>query len=261
MENLQSKIDTINRHYDNEVAKLNEEREYAISRVKVNDVVENLPSMSIGNIITIFENVSADILKTRGGKKTINEFVSLVKGDRNISSAYALMESVLKNVGIENPKEFITESVSVAIEKSDIEGFKKSKDRLVKLVSEAISRLNPSKIYGKLLVNEGVAKVNDSLEILMCSKKSIKNTASRMNSVNEAVNFLSNSAVESKEDEFKSLKDECINTIDEAWEHHSAVEVRLRLTEMKDKLVKKEYSELTADDDIKYMKELISTIK
>jgi hypothetical protein len=30
---------------------------------------------------------------------------------------------------------------------------------------------------------------------------------------------------------------------------------------MKDKLSKKEYSELTADEDIKYMKELINTIK
>ena len=260
MEKLQSKIDSINKDFDNKIAKLNEERNAAISQAKVDDAIARLSSMSIGNIITIFENVSTDILKTRDGKKTINAFVSLVKEDKNIASAYALMESVTKNVGIENPKEFITESVSVATEKSDISTFNESKKKLVKFVSEALNNVNPVKISEKINVNEGISKINDSLEILVCGKKSIKNTASRLNSMNEAVNFLSSGPVESKEDAFKQFKNECIKTIDEVWEH-SDVSVRIKLTEMKDKLSKKEYSELTADDDIKYMKELIRTIK
>lgn len=260
MEKLQSKIDSINKDFDNKIAKLNEERSAAISQAKVDDAIERLSSMSIGNIITIFENVSTDVLKTRDGKKTINAFVSLVKEDKNIASAYALMESVTKNVGIENPKEFITESVSVATEKSDISTFNDSKKKLVKFVSEALNKVNPVKISEKINVNEGISKINDSLEILVCGKKSIKNTASRLNSINEAVNFLSNKTGESKEDAFEQCKTECIKSIDEAWEQSDSA-VRLKLTEMKDKLSKKEYSELTVDEDIKYMKELINTIK
>lgn len=260
MEKLQSRIDIINQHIDGEIAKLNEERKTLIAQAKVNDTIERLPSMSFGNIITIFENVSTDILKTRDGRKTINAFVSLVKEDKNIASAYALMESVTKNVGIENPKEFITEAVSVATEKSDASSFKASKEKLAKFVAESISKVNANKISEKLVVNEGIAKMNDSLEILMCGKKSIKNTASRLNSVNEAVNFLTKNAGESKEDAFEQCKTECIKSIDEAWEQSDSA-IRLKLTEMKDKLSKKEYSELTADEDIKYMKELINTIK
>ena len=150
MEKLQSKIDSINKDFDNKIAKLNEERNAAISQAKVDDTIARLSSMSIGNIITIFENVSTDILKTRDGKKTINAFVSLVKEDKNIASAYALMESVTKNVGIENPKEFITESVSVATEKSDISTFNDSKKKLVRFVSEALNKVNPVKISEKI---------------------------------------------------------------------------------------------------------------
>ena len=239
MEKLQNRIDNINREIDGKIAKLNEERNALISQAKVDDVVEKLHSMSMGNIITIFENVSADILKTRDGRKTLNAFVALVREDKNISSAYALMESVTKNVGIENPKEFIAESVSVATEKSDIGSFKTSKEKLVRFVSEAISKVNPSKISEKLSVNEGIAKINDSLEILVCGRKTIKNTASRLNSVNEAVNFLSKKVEESKEDVFEQCKNECIKSIDEAWEQSDNA-IRLKLTEMKDKLAKKE---------------------
>lgn len=260
MEKLQNRIDNINKDFDAKIAKLNEERNAAISQAKVDDVIRRLPSMSIGNIITIFENISADILKTRDGRKTINAFVSLVKEDKNIASAYALMESVTKNVGIENPKEFITESVSVAIEKSDISKFNESKKKLVNFVSEAMNAVNPAKISDKIAVNEGMSKINDSLEILVCGKKSIKNTASRLNSINETVNFLSTKNIESKEEVFERFKNECMKSIDEAWEQ-SDNSVRLKLTEMKDKLSKKEYSELTADEDIKYMKELINTVK
>ena len=259
MEKLQNKIDRINMDFDEKIARLNEERNKSISQAKVNDVIEKLPSMSIGNIITIFENVSTDVLKTRYGKKAINAFVSMVKEDKNIASAYALMQSVTKNVGIENPKEFITESVSVAIEKSDIRTFNESKKKLVNFVSNVLSKVNPVKISEKITVNEGISKINDSLEILVCGKKSIKNTASRLKSINETVNFLSNKVSESKEDMFEQCKNECIKSIDEAWEQ-SDNSIRLKLTEMKDKLSKKEYSELTADEDIKYMKELINTV-
>ena len=260
MEKLQNRIDSINKEFDAKIAKLNEERNAAISQARVNDVIEKLPSMSIGNIITIFENVSTDVLKTRDGKKTINAFVSLVKEDKNIASAYALMQSVTKNIGIENPKEFITESVSVAIEKSDISTFNESKKKLVNFMSNVLPKVNPVKISEKITVNEGISKINDSLEILVCGKKSIKNTASRLKSINETVNFLSNKVSESKEDMFEQCKNECIKSIDEAWEQ-SDNSIRLKLTEVKDKLSKKEYSELTADEDIKYMKELINTVK
>ena len=128
------------------------------------------------------------------------------------------MKKKKKNVGIENPKEFITESVSVAIEKSDISKFNESKKKLVNFVSEAMNAVNPAKISEKIVVNEGMSKINDSLEILVCGKKSIKNTASRLNSINETVNFLSAKNIESKEEVFEQLENECMRKIDTAWE-------------------------------------------
>ena len=65
---------------------------------------------------------------------------------------------------------------------------------------------------------------------------------------------------ESKEEMFEHYKNECINTLTEAWENADSA-VRIKLTEVKDRISKKSFSELTVDDDIKYMKELIETVK
>jgi hypothetical protein len=96
----------------------------------------------------------------------------------------------------------------------------------------------------------------------MWSKRSIKNVASRTNSINETIDFITkkDTVSENKVDVFEHYKTECINTLSEAWEN-ADVAVRMKLTEMKDRISKKMFSELTVDDDIKYMKELIETVK
>jgi hypothetical protein len=97
----------------------------------------------------------------------------------------------------------------------------------------------------------------------MWGKKTIQKTAERTKCINETVNFMVNKNEvpgESKEDVFEHYKNECINSLNEAWENADA-NVRIKLTEMKDRVSKKSYSELTVDDDIKYLKELIQTVK
>lgn len=265
METLEKKIAKINEDFDKKqtemLAKLAEERAMAIAKETVNDTVKNLPSMSMGSIISIFENISPVLIKSKGGKNRINAFVSLVKEDKNIHSFYVIKESMNGNVGIDNPKEFINEMVSVANETYNKAGYKESKDKLAKFVSEAILSVSPDKVSGKIKVNEATEKMCNNIETLVCGKKTIKNTAARLKSLNEAVEFLSKkSNDESKEDVFEHYKTECINSINEAWEG-ADVNVRMKLTEMKDRISKKMYSELTVDDDIKYMKELIETVR
>ena len=261
MATLDEKILEINRIFDEKVAAVNEEREFAISQAKVDEAVKGLSSMSMGNIISIFENVSSEVVKTKGGAKTVNDFLKLVKEDKNIHNSYLLKESLFNNVGINNPVEFINELAAVAKETNNPKTFKASKKNLVAFVSEAIAKVSPEKISDKLQLDEETKKLNDNVESLIWSKRNIQNAAVRTNSINETVDFLTKKLTpESKEKEFEKYKDECIRSIDEAWEQSDS-NVRLKLTEVKDKLSKKNFSELTADEDIKYMRELIETIK
>lgn len=262
MATLEEKIRLINESFDERGERLEEERKNAIAKAVVDDAAENLGSMSMGNIITIFENVSSEVLKTRGGKKRINDFLSLVKEDKNIHNSYLMKESVFSNASVGNPKDVIEECLSIAAETNDRKSFNTSKKNLAKFVAESMSGVNPSVISEKVKLDEETRRVNDNLETIMWGRKSIQNAIERTRSINETVDFMSrqkNDAV-SKESEFEECKNECIKTIDEAWEH-SDVNIRLKLTEVKEKLSKKAYSELTADDDIKYMKELIDTVK
>lgn len=265
MATLEEKILKINEEFDKKqqdmLDTLAEERKMAIAKETVGDVIEKMPSMSMGNIISIFENVSGEVLKTRGGKKTINDFLKLVKEDKNIHNSYLLKENISTSANIANPKEFINESIAIANETSDRSRLKESKANLAKFVSEAISKISPDKISDKVVLDDGTKKVNDNLDILMWGRRTIQNTAARNNSLNETIDFMTRKpSSDTQENVFENCKNDCINAINEAWEVSDS-SVRIKLTEIKDKLSKKQYSELTADDDIKYMKELINTIK
>ena len=265
MSTLENKIAKINEDFDKRqtemLSKLAEERAMAIAKETVKDTIDRLPSMSMGNIISIFENVSPEVLKASGGKAKINAFVSLVKEDKNIHTSYILKENIFPSVTIADPKEFINESISIAKDTSDKKSFKESKEKLVKFVTESINSVSPVKISDKLTLEESVRKVNDNMESLMWGKRSIKNVASKTNSINETIKKKKKKSVENnKEDVFEHYKNECISSINEAWES-ADTNVRLKLTEIKDRISKKSYSELTADDDIKYMMELINTVK
>lgn len=267
METLSNKIAKINETYDQKkreaLDKIEEERNLAIAKAKVENAIESMPSTSIGNIISIFENVSSEVLKTKGGKEKINGFLSLVKEDKNIHNSYMLKESILAMDPIENPKEFIDELIDVAVATNNASGLNESKKKLAGYVNEAIKSVDPLKISEKVVLDEDIEKLNNNLEALMWNKRSVKRVAERTRMVNETVDFMTKKRTEtgeSKEEMFEHYKNECINTLTEAWENADSA-VRIKLTEVKDRISKKSFSELTVDDDIKYMKELIETVK
>ena len=98
MMTLKDKISLINEIFDKREAEqikfLKESREKEIAKTIVNDTIEKLPFMSIGNMVSIFESISPDIIKTKNGKKIINDFTAIVKEDVNIKNSYLLRENV-----------------------------------------------------------------------------------------------------------------------------------------------------------------------
>ncbi len=265
---LQDKIKKINEEFDNKeknvIEEMKNQRADAISKAIVDDAIANLPSMSYGNIFRIFENISGDVVKTKGGKDTLNGFISLVREDKNIHNAYLFMENVYTKSDAD-PLDVINGSLTIANESIDRKTNKQSKNKLAKYVAEAIKKVEPGKIAEKVQINEETTKVNENIENLLYGRVSMQNVGNIAKSLNETVDFMKRGNVTEEkhannEELFDTYKEECLKTIDEAWES-SESDVRLKLTEVKDKLSKKEYSEVTADNDIKYMQELIQTLK
>ena len=268
---LNDKLHKLNESFDRKrdefLKEWENKRVEAIAKVTVDDVAENLKNMSVGNIISIFENISPEILKTKGGKAKINKFVALVKEDKNLQNTYMLKENVFGFEGGCTARDVLEESIGTAVETSDKKSFKESKEKLVNFVSEALTSVLPVKIYNKVVLDEDTKKINDNLELLVWGKKTVKNAGARTTSINETVNFMHSNNLpqttftgKSSEEVFNECKDECINTIDEAWKTADS-DVRFKLTEIKDRVSKKTYSELTVNDDIKYLKELTETVR
>ena len=266
---LQDRICQINENFDikekEAMDALKSERNRAISKAIVDDTVMNLPTMSYGSIIRIFENISGEVLKTKGGKKRINDFLTLVKEDKNIHNAYLFMENVYTKTDA-NPMDVINGSLNIANESIDRKTNKASKKKLANYVAETINNIDPEKISDRIALDEETVKINENIENLLYGRVSMQNVGNIAKSLNETVDFMlgnhkaAETSKDTKKETFETCKKECIDTIDEAWAASDS-DVRLRLTEIKEKLSKKQFSELTADEDIKYIKELTQTIK
>ena len=120
---LNDKIHSLNEIFDKKrddfLKLLEDRRREAIAKATVEDVIENLPNMSVGNVLSIFENVSSEVLKTKGGKKTINDFVKMVKEDKNLQNTYMLKENVFSGSISVSARDILVESINTAKENSN----------------------------------------------------------------------------------------------------------------------------------------------
>lgn len=269
MMTLKDKISLINEIFDKREAEqikfLKESREKEIAKTIVNDTIEKLPFMSIGNMVSIFESISPDIIKTKNGKKIINDFTAIVKEDVNIKNSYLLRENVFSGNFSGDPRELIEESVTIANETNKPSEIHESKHKLADFISGILKSFKPEDISNKITLDESIERINNNLDTIMWGKRKVGNAAERVKSMNETIDYMASrkntETTNSRDDEvFEECKNECINALDEAWKH-SEGNVRMKLTEIKDKVSKKMFSELTVKDDIKYMRELIETIK
>ena len=125
-----------------------------------------------------------------------------------------------------------------------------------------MKKLDSSDVIAAFNVNDEATRINESIDYLLNTARDKKNFIEydqKLSFLEEALSKKEDVVSESKKEVFEKEKNDCIQAIDEAWEKADST-LRMKLTEIKDRLSKKEFSEITVDDDIKYINQLKETI-
>lgn len=246
---------------------------------------------NFGDAKAMFESTIPTLLKTKGGKKLINKFASIVKENKSLKTLYALHEGLNRSNDADAKKNYITEALTIT-KPISTDMYMTGVKNIVSLVAEAFRLIgddavlqtvkhdNNSKMLGESLVylattkkniknlNEYITHINRVSENITESKDHIYNIDATLEEiVSEMKEKTTTNAVDSifetedKEQSFAMAKKACLDII--ASQKRNAVDndIYNKLNEMETKLSKKNYNFDSYTKDMLYMTELQEVLK
>lgn len=253
---------------------------------------------NFGNIKDTFKSIVVEsiIRKDDKGKKLFSKFLKTIKENKTLKDQY-LIYSNLQNTKFDDPvqaREFVKENISLlkSLNKNQIT---KGNDFFLKLLKgNKIIKENDSFYKDILFLTEAeitpsnVKKVNEStnnIVRLMLQKEEVEEVIretidlppsvltklavnkfnSRYSDISESekeiIKTVLNGSNEDKENIYKKLKRECIDTIDNKLNESSDLDLKDKLLKVKDKLLNTNYSLDTFSTDISKIYDLKESIK
>lgn len=239
----------------------------------------------------IFESLIVPLMKEKGGKKLINKYTTTIKENKSLKTLYAYNEGLKENKTSESKKAYITEALSIS-KPINYNEYVKGVGDIVSLISEAFKILGNEYILEHVSNDKVSDSIGQSLVYLATTRKNIKNlneyishienvSETIVESTNKDINIdlsleeivsemtkkVQNTNVDTifntddKEKTFCETKDICLEMIKQQKNQTTDTEITTKLSEMENKLQKKQYAFETFTKDMLYMTELQEVLK
>jgi len=253
---------------------------------------------NFGNIKDTFKNlvIESVIKKNDRGKKLFSKFLKTIKENKTLKDQYLIYNN-LQNSKFDDPvqaREFVKENISLlkGLNKSHIT---KGNNFFLKLLKgNTLIKENNSFYKDVLFLVESkktpsnIKKINESINNIvrvMLEKENVDNIVtesidlppsvltklavnkfnSRYSNISESekeiIKTVLNGSNEDKENIFKKLKRECIDTIDNKLNENSDLDLKDKLLKVKDKLLNTNFSLDNFNSDISKIYDLNESIK
>ena len=253
---------------------------------------------NFGNIKDTFKNlvIESVIKKNDKGKKLFSKFLKTIKENKTLKDQYLIYNN-LQNSKFDDPvqaREFVKENISLlkGLNKSHIA---KGNNFFLKLLKgNTLIKENNSFYKDVLFLVESkktpsnIKKINESINNIvrvMLEKENVDNIVtesidlppsvltklavnkfnSRYSNISESekeiIKTVLNGSNEDKENIFKKLKRECIDTIDNKLNENSDLDLKDKLLKVKDKLLNTNFSLDNFNSDISKIYDLNESIK
>jgi len=253
---------------------------------------------NFGNIKDTFKNlvIESVIKKNDRGKKLFSKFLKTIKENKTLKDQYLIYNN-LQNSKFDDPvqaREFVKENISLlkGLNKSHIA---KGNNFFLKLLKgNTLIKENNSFYKDVLFLVESkktpsnIKKINESINNIvrvMLEKENVDNIVtesidlppsvltklavnkfnSRYSNITESekeiIKTVLNGSNEDKENIFKKLKRECIDTIDNKLNENSDLDLKDKLLKVKDKLLNTNFSLDNFNSDISKIYDLNESIK
>jgi hypothetical protein len=241
---------------------------------------------SFGDAKIMFESTIPYILNKKGGKSIVNRYTKLIKENKSLKTLYAYHEGLNENTTPDSKKNYITEALSMGNTIDNIEYYDGLKS-IVNLISESFKLMGNENVLSAIKLDDNVKMVNESLDFLVSTPKTIKNLNQYINHINTVSETITESKTEKefniditledvlknknngknvmesifddsldKETTFINTKNICLNMIKEQRTLSKDDEISQKLDEMAEKLSKKTYDYETYTKDMLFMTEL-----
>ena len=243
---------------------------------------------NFGDAKVMFESIVPTLLSKKGGKKLIKDYTNIVKENKSLKTIYAYHEGLRENTSPEAKKNYITEALSIG-NRVDTSEYCNGLKSLVNVISEGFKLVGNDEVLKIVNISETTKSINESLNYLATTPKTVKNLNQYINHINTVSESLVENKINSsfniditlddvlkqsntssatnvmesifddsidKEATFRKTKEICLNMIQEQRNSCKDTDVSEKLNEMASKLSKKSYNYDTYTKDMLFMSEL-----
>lgn len=246
-----------------------------ISSLKLCEEIKNI---NFGNIKSIYENISSKLFSTDKGRKLIHQYINCITENKSLLDLYILYENI-KHTSLKRDKSFITESLSLYTFNKKL--YNDGISKLRNILKESLNYLYNKEFNLDDILSENDKEINECINYITTNKKTLKtlpiyeNKIDRLysiiseNKTSDEINNENNSLTDineninintiTKESIFEEYKNNCINIIDNLLKKSDDTYCK-KLTEVKNKLIDKNFNEESIDDDLLHLIELKNTL-
>jgi hypothetical protein len=151
-------------------------------------LINNIPNLGMGEIITLYESISEKLLESKSGRNVIKKYINIIKENKDLKNVYSFYNFVKTSNINENHEACLNEAINCigTINKKKYEnGVKK----LGEIVSEGVltSKISKNEINSIL---ENTNTIYSDIDFVLFNKKNIKNVNEHVKHKNNVVNFL-----------------------------------------------------------------------
>lgn len=187
-------------------------------------VINEIPNLNMGEIISLYESISEKLLETNDGRSIIRRYVNTIKENKDLKNVFSLYNYIKTTNINENHELSLNEAIS-CIGYVDNNNYKKGLKTLAKIVSEGLVKTNVTRTEINAII-ENTNKIYNDIDFIVLNKKTLKNVNEHVLHKDNIINFLKENkvkAVESKPETVLSNKDiindinEIIGSVNESW--------------------------------------------
>lgn len=151
-------------------ANLSEAVDKEIEKRKIDERLESIDNMSMGELKNLFESLGSKLFNEN--KELIGKYVKTIKENKELRTLYALYEGVTSPSYTNNVSSVVDTMIKIA-ESLDKKAVKKEKEELCDVVKEAVEKSNITSDEFDVIVNEN-KELNESLDYIFNTKVNAK---------------------------------------------------------------------------------------
>lgn len=259
------------------------------NKIKVSDMLNKATNFCGAK--HMFESIIPKLMSNKKGKKLIKKYINTIKENKSIKKIYAYYEGLKNTETPESKKTYIIEALSITKPINHNEYLTGVND-IINILSESFKLLGDEYVLNNIKPNNESILIDESLQYLSTTKKNLNNLNEYFTHINRVTNNLSENQkptinldstledivsnmktkisesnidnifnTENKEKAFIDYKQNCMEMILKQKSQNTDKNVLNKLTEIEEKLKKKEYIYETYTKDMFYMKELLELLK